>query len=114
MKLLPSTYQIAWGVAPFKAFPGAMTFGSHDFIYSWFGDTSKADDEGNSTFYAPLDKGAITVQQAGSDYTIVVDAQDDAGNNIKGTWTGPAEIKDARQATSEQRAALLAKYRKMK
>lgn len=114
MKLLPSTYQIAWGVAPFKAFPGAMTFGSHNFIYSWFGDTSKADDDGNSTFYAPLDKGAITVQQAGSDYTIVVDAQDDAGNNIKGTWTGPAEIKDARQATSEQRAALLAKYRKMK
>ena len=54
------------------------------------------------------------MQQTGSNYTIVVDAKDDAGNNIKGTWTGPAEINDARQATPEQRAALLAKYRKMK
>lgn len=112
MKLVAGTYKVGWGVAPFKAFPGMMAYASHDFIYSWFGDTSKADNEGNSTFYAPLCEGTITIQESGDQYTIIVDAKDDAGHSIKGTWTGKADIKNFSQAPDKKKAALLAKYLK--
>lgn len=114
MKLVAGTYKVGWGVAPFKAFPGMMSYASHDFIYSWFGDTSKADGEGNSTFYAPLCEGTIIVQESKDQYTIVVDAKDDAGNSIKGTWTGKADIKNFSQAPAEKKAALLLKFLKKK
>lgn len=108
-QLPPNSYQIAWGIAPFRAFPGTMTYGTHDFVYSWFGDTSKADEHGNSYFYGPLNEGTITIQKAGDNYTIIVDAQDDAGHSIKGSWSGPADIQDYSKASSETQAALLAK-----
>lgn len=42
---------------------------------------------------APLQVGAIKITQDGANWNFEVDAYDDANNHVKGSWSGPLEIK---------------------
>lgn len=66
---------------------------------SWFYTT---DNEGNPVDpKAPLMDGSVKIEKNGEKYTITVDATDDRGNSIKGTWTGVPVLEDL---TAEEQA----------
>ncbi len=96
------TYTISGDYSEFKSgqiIPGFYPRGGGDLLYSWYGDTSSQDQDGNTQKLAPLTGGTMNVSMSGNKYVFNMKFTDDKGHAISGQWTGDVEFSDLTQAS---------------
>lgn len=93
------TYTVSWTLQDRGIIPGTIDYGASA-IFSWYCDLDKTDDIGYLTDLGCLAEGTMTVSDAeNGEKHIVFDLRDDAGNAIRGEYTG--EILDLTSSLAE-------------
>ncbi len=97
-----ATFTITKDFVADGAFPGFMPYGGGELLYAWYGDLSSVDSEGYATKLAPMNEGNIIIRKLDDvNWIITVDAKDDKGNKITGSWTGEFFISDYSQSPAQ-------------
>lgn len=101
-QLTDGTYTVSGDYSEFKArqiIPGFYPRGGGDLPFSWYGDTSSQDQDGNTQKLAPLTGGTMNVSKSAGSYVFNMNFTDDKDFAITGQWSGPVEISDISQAS---------------
>ncbi len=102
LQISEGIYTISGDYSEFKSgqiIPGFYPRGGGDLLYSWYGDTSSQDQDGNTQKLAPLAGGTMNVSKSGNKYVFNMNFTDDKGYTISGQWTGDVNFSDLTQTS---------------
>lgn len=114
------TYTLSWNLGDNIILPGAVGYGG-DVLFSWYGDLDSTDEEGYQDTLAALATGTVTVSTlTDGSRKIEINVTDDAGNTIKGEYTGaiidvtpePEQLRKARKSIEKKTRRLTSRMKK--